>query len=116
METPVMILVAEDDPNDVMLLRRAFYKAGVEVPIRFVRDGQEVIDYLEGKPPFDQRAGAAPHQIARLIVGNGIQSRFFEDEIERVDEIGRGIDEGAIEVEGDGRASRHAPSAYNRTG
>jgi CheY-like chemotaxis protein len=53
METPVLILVAEDDPNDVMLLRRAFYKAGVEVPIRFVRDGQEVIDYLEARPPFE---------------------------------------------------------------
>ncbi len=53
MEIPVMILVAEDDPNDVMLLKRAFYKAGVNVPIRFVRDGQEVIDYLEGRPPFE---------------------------------------------------------------
>lgn len=57
METPALILVAEDDPNDIMLLRRAFYKAGVEVPIRFVRDGQEVVDYLEGKPPFED-----PHE------------------------------------------------------
>jgi ribose 5-phosphate isomerase A len=47
--------------------------------------------------------------------GNRIKPRFFEDEVERIDEIGRGIDEGAIEVEGDGRANRHAPSAYNRT-
>ena len=56
METPVTILVAEDDPNDIMLLRRAFYKAGVEVPIHFVRDGQEVIDYLQGQPPFEDPA------------------------------------------------------------
>lgn len=53
METPIVILVAEDDPNDIMLLRRAFYKAGVDVPIRFVRDGQEVLDYLAGSPPFE---------------------------------------------------------------
>ena len=46
------ILVAEDDPCDVFLLKRAFSKAGVSVPIHFVRDGQEAIDYLQRKPPF----------------------------------------------------------------
>jgi CheY-like chemotaxis protein len=52
MATQMKILVAEDDPNDSFLLRRAFSKAGVTVPIHFVRDGQEAIDYLQGKPPF----------------------------------------------------------------
>lgn len=53
MDTPLRILVAEDDINDVMLLRRAFAKAGVKSPIYFAHDGQEVMDYLEGKAPFD---------------------------------------------------------------
>jgi CheY-like chemotaxis protein len=46
------ILVAEDDLGDVMVLRRAFAKAGVRAPIHFARDGQEVLDYLQGNAPF----------------------------------------------------------------
>lgn len=53
MNTPLRILVAEDDVGDVLLLRRAFAKAGVNPPVYFAGDGQEVLDYLEGRPPFD---------------------------------------------------------------
>lgn len=41
------ILVAEDDPTDVELLRRAFSDAGMRNPIRVVGDGQAAIDYLD---------------------------------------------------------------------
>jgi CheY-like chemotaxis protein len=50
------ILVAEDDLNDAFFLERAFAEAGVEMPRRFVKTGREAIDYLQGNPPFDQRA------------------------------------------------------------
>ncbi len=50
------ILVAEDDPTDTLLMKRAFAKAGVAVPLHFVRDGQEAIDYLQGQQPFEDRA------------------------------------------------------------
>jgi CheY-like chemotaxis protein len=40
-------LVAEDTENDVILLRHAFAKAGLKVPLNVVRDGQEAIDYLK---------------------------------------------------------------------
>jgi len=53
MDTPLRILVAEDNTVDVMLLRRAFTKAGVNPPIYFARDGQQVMAYLLGDPPFD---------------------------------------------------------------
>ena len=53
---PLVILVAEDDPNDVLLMKRAFLKAGVEALVFFVSDGQEAIEYLKGIPPFDQRS------------------------------------------------------------
>jgi CheY-like chemotaxis protein len=49
------ILVAEDDPTDAFFLQRAFAKAGVSISLHFVRDGQEVIDYLRGEPPFADR-------------------------------------------------------------
>src|SRR6266404_4421712 len=45
------VLVAEDDPNDVFLLRRAFQKAGVANPIVVFHNGQEAIDYLSCEAP-----------------------------------------------------------------
>ena len=40
-------LVAEDTENDAILLRHAFAKAGLDVPLNFARDGQEAIDCLK---------------------------------------------------------------------
>lgn len=50
------ILVVEDSPDDVMLLQRAFKKANLVNPLRVVADGQAAIDYLSGKPPYDDRS------------------------------------------------------------
>ena len=41
------ILVAEDDSNDVFLLKLAFLKAGLEVHFEFVQDGEQLIQYLK---------------------------------------------------------------------
>jgi CheY-like chemotaxis protein len=49
------ILIAEDDRNEAFFLRRAFEEAGLPYQLRFVVNGQEAIDYLQGKPPFDNR-------------------------------------------------------------
>jgi len=43
------ILVAEDLPDDAELLKLAFRRAGVKVPVDYVRDGAEAIDYLRGE-------------------------------------------------------------------
>jgi CheY-like chemotaxis protein len=50
-----VILVTEDNSDDVVLLEQAFLQAGLTTPLRFVRDGQEAIEYLEGRPPFNDR-------------------------------------------------------------
>jgi CheY-like chemotaxis protein len=55
MNNSVSILVAEDDPNDVFFFKRAVSNTGIQVPVIFLRNGEEVIDYLEGSPPFDNR-------------------------------------------------------------
>jgi CheY-like chemotaxis protein len=52
---PLQILVAEDDPNDVLLLKRALAKAGIATSLYFVSSGQEVISYFQGEPPFEDR-------------------------------------------------------------
>ena len=49
------VLVAEDDPGDVFLLQRAFSLAGTPIALHFVRDGQEVIDYLCGESQYADR-------------------------------------------------------------
>ena len=41
-----VVLIVEDDPDDQALLQRAFKKAGVAVPIRFARDGEEAVAVL----------------------------------------------------------------------
>ena len=49
------ILVAEDDSADAFFLKRAFSKVGVRTALHFVRDGQEVLDYLLGEGQFADR-------------------------------------------------------------
>jgi len=51
-------LVAEDDPNDALLLHCAFKRAGVDATIHFVSDGVEAIDYLRGKQLFEKVASS----------------------------------------------------------
>lgn len=41
-----LVLYAEDDPNDVYFVKRAFRSARPDVHIHAVSDGQEAIDYL----------------------------------------------------------------------
>lgn len=41
------ILIAEDNPSEQLLLRRAFRKAGFDLQTHFVSDGIEVLRYLE---------------------------------------------------------------------
>ncbi len=49
------ILLAEDDPNDVLLIQRAFQKAGLRDVLRTVRDGEQAIDYLAGRGIYANR-------------------------------------------------------------
>jgi CheY-like chemotaxis protein len=48
-------LVVEDSLDDAVLLERAFLRAGLVAPLRFVRDGQQAIEYLEGGHHFNDR-------------------------------------------------------------
>jgi len=52
MNTPLRILAAVEEPEDASRLQRALAKAGV-TPVYCARDGQEVLDYLQGHPPFE---------------------------------------------------------------
>jgi CheY-like chemotaxis protein len=49
------ILVAEDDEDDVLLLRTAFAEAGLGIPLQVVPDGEDAIAYLKGEGKFADR-------------------------------------------------------------
>jgi CheY-like chemotaxis protein len=45
-KSQLIVLVAEDDPDDRQLLRDAFAETDYTNELRFVRDGEELLDYL----------------------------------------------------------------------
>lgn len=62
---PLTILYAEDEANDIVLLRRAFQKADLPVTLATVSDGKLAIDYLAGEGPFADRER---HPLPALIL------------------------------------------------
>ena len=61
----VSILLVDDDHNDVLLVERAMKKAGLLYPLIHRQDGEEAIDYLDGKPPYSDRAR---HPLPTLVL------------------------------------------------
>lgn len=56
MESKLWILVAEDDPNDVVLLKRAFRQNGMDNPTYICKDGEDAIAYLRGEGKYKDRS------------------------------------------------------------
>ncbi len=50
-----VILLVEDEPDDAHLLTRAFRKAGIGNPVRWLTDGDEALAYLAGQGPYADR-------------------------------------------------------------
>jgi CheY-like chemotaxis protein len=55
MLTEQFILLAEDDQNDTLLIKRAFQKAGLGDVLKTVSDGDLAIDYLRGTNQYADR-------------------------------------------------------------
>lgn len=53
------ILVAEDDPDDRLLIREAFDEAGLVNPLHFAKDGVELLDHLHRRDKFAHLSGTA---------------------------------------------------------
>jgi CheY-like chemotaxis protein len=60
------VLLAEDDPDDVLLTQIAFEKARLANPLQIVRDGEEALEYLGGEGKFANRE-AYPLPILLLL-------------------------------------------------
>src|SRR6516165_9437169 len=50
-----VVLLAEDNQDDVLLVRRAFERAGLKNQIHIVQNGLEAIAYLNGDGLFEDR-------------------------------------------------------------
>ena len=48
MTNQAIILLAEDDSDDVLLMKRALARAGLANPVHVVSDGVEAVEYLKG--------------------------------------------------------------------
>jgi len=55
------ILLAEDNPADVYLIREALKEHGIECPVHVVWDGKEVLQFIED-------AGSAAHRLGLIIL------------------------------------------------
>lgn len=55
MNRKLTILVAEDTPADVLLLKRALSKANITNPVQVVETGKEAVEYLTGSRKFANR-------------------------------------------------------------
>jgi len=53
--TDFVMLLIEDDPNDILLIQRAFAKAYLVNPLKIVRDGDQAVNYLSGIGEFADR-------------------------------------------------------------
>lgn len=56
MKEYITVLHAEDDSNDAFFMQRAFSVAECPNPLFHVPNGRRVVDYLEGNPPYADRA------------------------------------------------------------
>ncbi len=49
------VLMADDDPEDLLLIRDAFKKAGLSHALRTVENGEALLDYLNAPPEGEER-------------------------------------------------------------
>src|ERR1043165_575048 len=66
----LILLVAEDLPEEVFILKRALERARFSAPVHFVRDGQEALDYFSGEGSFADRR---QHTLPTLLLLDGFQ-------------------------------------------
>lgn len=57
---PITILMAEDDPDDRMLVQEAFEESRLKNELRFVEDGEQIMAYLRHEEGYDAHNAPEP--------------------------------------------------------
>ena len=58
MHEAITVLVADDDPDDRLLIKDAFDENNVSNPLAFVNDGEELMDYLHRRGAYEHLRNA----------------------------------------------------------
>ncbi len=53
---PIVILIADDDPEDRMLIQEALEESRLKNHIQFVENGEELMDYLHNRKAFSDKS------------------------------------------------------------
>lgn len=61
-----VLLVAEDDENDALLLERALRRADSSFHLVRVADGEQLVGYLQGDAPYQDRSAHPPPALVLL--------------------------------------------------
>jgi CheY-like chemotaxis protein len=62
----IQILLADDDPDDRMLMADALAENGSAAELHTVEDGEQLLDYLRRRGAFKKLAGTAPPTLILL--------------------------------------------------
>ena len=63
---PITILVADDDPDDRLMIKEALEEARLANGIEFVEDGVELMEYLQRRGSFADRPGPSKPDLLLL--------------------------------------------------
>lgn len=61
--TPMTILIADDDSDDRMFLEQAMRQNGYQQDIRFVEDGEELMEYLRRQGRYNEHNAPWPNML-----------------------------------------------------
>lgn len=51
----IHVLIADDDPDDCLLIQEAFRESRITNEVHFVHNGEELMDYLHHRQPYQDR-------------------------------------------------------------